>query len=629
MQCDDSARDTSTIPRKSSTCRRIARKICAVLFTFVLFQIVLLSTRISRILIHLMIWKLNPPQVNTTTTLTRLGGLVHLVEKRAYPVLNCSADNFTASLCDSGYIRKTEIPKAWECPPKNFISCQLVEDIPSVNVMWVWGLVSVIAVPDLCTVIYSIWRIRFKETDAFDIRMLFLSLAVETFHSTGLCLLVFLVLPAFDPLTASVLSHLLVFAPVILNFLSKSKYPRVCFAGKGNEQKVRMTINSSTSRSDREIKLDKVDEITRSESESSENFSKASSVKEITNNKIVSSIVRVFSILSLLMAYGFSIGYINEKAGDNVESGTISALLIVSSVLVSFNYWENFLIFSSPIGRVGEKSSGNCCKTIKLKSFLSKYTRSKKEKVLILTMLWKITLTVVFPYMIFSLRSSGKSINVAKAISFMGSAKIRTLTGEVVLESRSYISYGCHRNDVGILLLITNILGFICFLSTRFACRVNLQMVCFSVPLMMSLIATPFVFIPVIKYPLDLTADFCNVAQPLWGFKVDTIGPIMLLMFAGVFGSITCILLTLYIWRNSASILDKNGRQFVKPSYCGIFLDLSLLLTRNQDIEQTAEKTKKGEEQSPKEEKSYYPFVYLQYMMRDKLTKSRNYETNF
>ncbi|XP_062614047.1 chitin synthase chs-2-like [Saccostrea cucullata] len=662
----------------SDTCWNIFTKIGVILFSITLFFIVLVSTGLTRIIIHLMIWKLNPPQANSTTTIDKMGGLLRLVEERTYLKYNCT-QNSNNTDCASSFLQREDFPTTWECVPVSRHLCQLLEETPSVNVMWIWGLVIVMVVPDIYTIILSLWRLCFKETQKCDFKRLILSLVVETLHTTGLCLLVFLVLPAFDPITASILSCLIIFFPVVFSLFCDLKFSGMdiktmtqkvanssCIEKtESTERKKDIDIekklqeskndsdikkncprikNSSSSEKGKDSKESKNEsdiekDVPEKEKDSKESRNEPDIEKDVQESRNVSgnekekelpvskneddtkfydvvfNITQKVGFVFFLISLGFAGWYIYKNSGEE-NFALIFCLLIISLVLVSITYWENFLMFSSTITL--EKDT-NQLKSIKsrLKTFLMEYIRSKRELVSLFTALWKVVLSISFPYIIFSIMSTDDSTayDTAKAISLFGTSKVKTLTGKVILESRSYFPYGCGRHDLDALIIICVVLGFVGFKSARFACRVNLQYVCFSSPLVLSWLGTPLLIIPVMKHPLFWTTQDCNIVQPLWELRGTFIKDIWQLIVSGCFGFVACILLTLYVWTNNGSKLVKCDRLFRKPPYCGIFLNTSLLLTRCKDTTE-----QRGEEKSEEAEKStgsidsekyYRPFVYF------------------
>ena len=159
--------ETPQISADDSDTWIVLTKIGVAILSFFLFLVVFVSTGLTRVIIHLMIWKLNPPSRNSPATLNKLGGLLQIVEERAtmHCVSNCSALN----------TERSQIPSSWRCEPINNTSfCQLEEDIPTVNVWWIWGLIIAIIVPDIYSMILSSWRIFYKETAPFNYKMLIL-----------------------------------------------------------------------------------------------------------------------------------------------------------------------------------------------------------------------------------------------------------------------------------------------------------------------------------------------------------------------------------------------------------------------------------------------------------------------
>ncbi|XP_062604879.1 chitin synthase chs-1-like [Saccostrea cucullata] len=660
----DSVAETPPISSDdSNTYWNILTKIGVIIFSITLFFIVLVSTGLTRIIVHLMIWKLNPPQATSTATINKLGGLLHLVEDRTFLKYNCT-QNSNNTDCVSSFLQREDFPATWECVPISPHLCQLMEETPSVNVMWIWGLVIVIVVPDIYTIFLSLWRCCFKETQECDLgmlKMLILSLLVETLHTTGLCLLVFLVLPAFDPITASLLSYLIIFFPVVFSVFCDLKFSEMdiktmtqkvvdgsCIkkrelperkkdadiekeipegknvSGIGKEKELQESKKDSDTKvknspssekeskndSDTKTELFKVKNAPSSEKESKNDFDTKTELPAVKKESKNESDIEK----DMPESGNVSGSYIYEKSGE--ENFAIIFCFLISVVLVSVTYWENFLMLSSPITLEKDTNQLESIKA-RFKNFLKEYIRSKRELVLLFTAIWKVVLSISFPYIIFSIMSTDDSTDydAVKAISLLGTSKVKTLTGKVILESRSYFSYGCGRNDIDILIIVCVILGFVGFKSARFACRVNLQYVCFSLPLVLSLIGTPLMIIPIMKCPLSWTTQDCSIVQPIWELRGRFIEDIWQLIVSGCFGFVACILLTLYVWTNSGSKLVKCDRLFRKPPYCGIFLNTSLLLTRCKDTRE-----QRGEEKSEEEEKStgsidsdeyYMPFVYF------------------
>lgn len=354
--------------------------------------------------------------------------------------------------------------------------------------------------------------------------------------------MVFLVLPTFDPISASVFANLVISVPVILSVVCKFKFsPIISFKGITRGGKVANGPTKTNMSTGEENKTE--------------------------GNKVIDTaykITQIIGLLFLIFSFSSACVYIYEKSDD--EKILTVILFVLSLVFVSFTFWENFLPLNSetePSGHgEGSINSANDSCTTRLKHLLANYIHSKREKVSLILSIIKVAQTIGFPYAIFAARadSDSSALDVVKAISFLGSANVSTLTGEINLQSGSYSSYGCTGNDLYLLFVTCNFLGFISFKSARFACRVYRQRLCFALPLMLSMLGTPFFLIPVLKYPLDWTAQDCNIVQPLWKLEGTSTDEIWLLIASGCTGFVSCCLLTLYIWTNNGSKLVKCDR---------------------------------------------------------------------
>lgn len=150
---------------------QIFTQIGLVVSAIALFVVVFGSACLSRIIIHLMIWKLNPPFTETNFATNKLGGV--LKPKIDRMNLNCSDPS--TSDCTQGYYVRNGLPESWKCTVESY-KCVLHEDPPSVNVAWIWGLLIIMSAPYFYTIIVSMWRICFKKNkvDKFQIKIFLL-----------------------------------------------------------------------------------------------------------------------------------------------------------------------------------------------------------------------------------------------------------------------------------------------------------------------------------------------------------------------------------------------------------------------------------------------------------------------
>ncbi|XP_061177707.1 chitin synthase chs-2-like [Saccostrea echinata] len=202
-------------------------------------------------------------------------------------------------------------------------------------------------------------------------------------------------------------------------------------------------------------------------------------------------------------------------------------------------------------------------------------------------------------------------VMIAPAVYTAYVSSRNTLTGEVLLQSRSYIPYGCSSKDPILLALIAIGLGFLCFKSSRYACRTLLQRICFAPPLFLSLILVPLLLLAILSNPLFWTTKGCNIAQPIWQLNTgEPTEETVPLIVSSIMGLVSTILLTLYVWTNKGTKTTFSERMFFKPFYSGIFLDLSLLLSRRRSFEKEV-KSKFSASSEMDDRIQFHPVVFF------------------
>lgn len=153
------------------TCWSSFTKVGLVVSAIFLFIVVFGCACLSRIIIHIMIWKLNPPFTNNNFTVNKLGGTLKPQLDRMR--LKCELDvsgNCTAV--------RNGLPESWACVVDLPDQCLLFEATPSVNVGWVWSLLLVMSAPYFYVILVSLWRICFKKVEQFEPKM-FLVVSIE------------------------------------------------------------------------------------------------------------------------------------------------------------------------------------------------------------------------------------------------------------------------------------------------------------------------------------------------------------------------------------------------------------------------------------------------------------------
>lgn len=391
---------------------------------------------------------------------------------------------------------------------------------------------------------------------------------MELTHATGLCIMVFLVMPAFDPLSASILPYFVCIFPTVLSLRFQVRQEDNNF----RKQRLRENINSTVTNNPRTdnstvtnnqrtdnstvTNHQRTDHSTVTNNQRTDNSTMTNNPRTdnstVTNNPHNLRYPETPFLGGLLFLIGlvFLCLYVYYSAeDDNVVA--ILVLLLISICMVSVIWWENFV--TSNIKQSSEAGK---------QSFLKDYVKSKREKVSVLVYLLKIAWIFLVTLIIYVIQSKGDTLDTARTFLYLDeAATVNTLSGAVRLESSSYITYGCMTLNPYMMSLICLILTLIFFKMARYACRVVLQRKCFSLPIILNLFFVPVFFIIIMRYPLPFTAEGCNVLQPLWELDFNSsIERVWPLIASGCLGLLSVIILTTYIWSTGGSKMEKVER---------------------------------------------------------------------
>ncbi|KAK3589755.1 hypothetical protein CHS0354_021082 [Potamilus streckersoni] len=91
--------------------------------------------------------------------------------------------------------------------------------VKQTEVTWIWGLILVVSAPYVFSILNSLWRLIFKKTKTMAIFPLLIAIAVESLHSIGLLLFVFVILPNTNPLSGALLCLNICSIPSILGLM--------------------------------------------------------------------------------------------------------------------------------------------------------------------------------------------------------------------------------------------------------------------------------------------------------------------------------------------------------------------------------------------------------------------------
>ncbi|KAL3855404.1 hypothetical protein ACJMK2_014615 [Sinanodonta woodiana] len=191
----------------------------------------------------------------------------------------------TSNLLPPGTDRDT--PSHWRLKTANY---SITYRANETNVQWIWALFFIILAPYFLSALSSGWYILFKKDfnnngSSSGWNGIVLVMILETLHSLGLCMLVFVILPSLDPFACVLICFQVAVLPGLLGIVSRSPH------------------------------------------------------------KIRTSIVRVVLLIGVLLqiaAIGLTCSYyVLEKQKD--LSYLHAVFLVLSPILVSICWWENYL----------------------------------------------------------------------------------------------------------------------------------------------------------------------------------------------------------------------------------------------------------------------------------------------
>lgn len=265
------------------------------------------------------------------------------------------------------------------------------------------------------------------------------ALLVETIHSVGLCILVFIVLPNLDPVVGMIVMLNVGTVPGLLKIMYPSRNKLdVAYGYEDNE-------------------------------------------REDSLGKMFGSVVmNVVIVLVHIGSLGLICYYIlnpSSENGTDQQRREIVIYLAVACICISVNWWENFV-------PKGTRDSGG------LSGLKRSFMRSR-SKILFITMCWKIILTTCILPVIYGSLICGKNcvdmiyfkypklkLQVINHSSIMNT----TLVDGVVLNSceplKKWLPY--------IIALIYIVLNGACFKIGKAACKVVAQRLAFGLPLAIS-----------------------------------------------------------------------------------------------------------------------------------------------
>ncbi|CAC5365574.1 CHS1 [Mytilus coruscus] len=425
------------------------------------------------------------------------------------------------------------------------------------EVTWIWAMLVCMLAPYVFTLIKSMNRLLFKKTNSIKPVALVIALLVETIHTIGLYILMFVVLPNLDPVISAI---------VILNVGTIPGLLKIIYPSRNR-------LPSHEKEPEDQMKFGKI---------------------------FASVIMNIIIALIHIGGLGLTCYYIlnpppsfrNNVSQDQRQ--IIAILLVISSVFISMYWWENFV----PKGR----SYSNGLPKIK------RYLMQSKSKILFISICWKIILsTCILPVIHGSLICGQDCIDMLyfkypkddlEATSQPSIMNTILTDGTILNECPTF-----KKLFPFMIALIYIIMNGVCYKIAKAACKVVAQRIAFGLPLTMS---TPIALVVLfVLMSSNGTGSYddnigkfwfgkCEIQFPHWTDNehnpilnlVDRFTDIWPLVTGGIISYLSLLLITNYIWSPKKERLQSTDKLFVKPMYCGLLLDQSFMLNRRRTDEE-------------------------------------------
>ncbi|KAK3789461.1 hypothetical protein RRG08_059582 [Elysia crispata] len=409
----------------------------------------------------------------------------------------------------------------------------------AVDVTWIWALMLTMVAPYVFCVLSTMFQLCFKRTPALRLVPLMVNLVIETVHSIALLIFTFVILPTFDPVMASVLMLTVVTFPSLLRVIENITSLRSPSAASYTSSSPSKRVSSASYRStERKSKLR-------------------------TILKWGMDILALGSHILALVMYTVRTHEMYNRMG-------LTVLFPVSAVLVSLNWWPNFV----------QKIPALCT--------LRTSVKENRVKIDFFTYLWKIIVTFIGVIIMFGTGSGG---DCARTLFFISqdASNCSIIQDDLALYdgSTSGLGTGCDPHTAFYFALTSILASIVCYNVGMAACRVRAQMVCFALPLILS---TPVTFgFLMLSYSEENTNRAFFGCDSLWVEPISNMSDFLqqynedYWLALGIVVLASYILIGRHIWRSQVRRMALAHRLFVKPLFCGILLEPSLIMHRARE----------------------------------------------
>ncbi|XP_046543810.1 chitin synthase chs-2-like [Haliotis rubra] len=416
-------------------------------------------------------------------------------------------------------------------------------DAYHMDAKWIWSLIIIICAPYFFTALSSVWKIFFKKTGKMKVLPLVVAFLIETLHTIGLVMLVFYIIPSFEPLIGCLLMLNVAVIPGLL----------------------------------------KIFEVTDLNNDAN---SEVKAYKEDGNARIC--VRKMFDIFMVTLQVA-AVAVWSYLAYTVKESLLLSILIPVSLVLVSISWWDNYV--HSKKTSSSDDSKGNCLARIK------RSIKKRGSKIYFLTSIWKIVLTIALPAVIFSWNSKQclRAFFILEPAARNCSVFQKITITDTAQAGAPSTATSCHPYLPFFVATINIVSSIVCYKIGKSACKILAQVWCFAIPLLLSIPVTCAIIISTYTFN-DGISDFLGCKAPwipdvknldLFDFMVQYIETYWLPV--GMASFVSLIYIAGHIFTPRCTRMASTEKLFLKPLFCGVLLEESIMLNRRKDDENLQE----------------------------------------
>ncbi|KAK6181610.1 hypothetical protein SNE40_009432 [Patella caerulea] len=249
---------------------------------------------------------------------------------------------------------------------------------------------------------------------------------------------------------------------------------------------------------------------------------------------------------------------------DDTNVLIVYAMIILGFICVSFEWWENF---------VDDRFLCDLSQKSKLQTFLLSIRfelQEGRQHAVAIANIFKIVLTIAMAY--------AHSVYFGYGIN------------ELENVSDNLSKYMEESSLLGTVILF-NVCGIVIYYVGYIACKLNMQIVSFSLPLMLATpVAIVFAYFDC-ENPFFKSGFFNDAiceGKPLQ-HMVNGTQDLVLLSAGGVAWYLSLLWITRHIWFPRQERLAKYERMFINPLYCGIFTAENFMLNRRRHMRRVQE----------------------------------------